>query len=355
MSSTILSSIQLAVVLLVFAGCAGDSGQSLSSSGATSRPDGELTGFSLGNPLPIKMHSAASVQIGSKVYLIGGTVDAGAGDFTSQKIYEASVSSDGEFNFSESAYQLDQARKNMALLKISNYVYVFGGTDAGGSAVNTIARAPADSSGLTGSFQVISETLSKPRSHASAVLTKDHVHLIGGQTDSENFTKEVERTTINASGDLQQNFQIVAQELVEDRWTHAAVVLGSNLYVIGGENLSGALDTIEKATVNADGTIGAFQNAGITLSEARNRLIVAALNGKMYIFGGWAAGDFLKNVDVADITNNELGSFTTHPTLELQHGVEDAVGLLLNNYFYVIGGQNSGVIQDYVQVSPIQK
>ncbi len=344
--SVVTRSAIFALLIAALVGCGGETGSSLNTSTVEGRPDGELTSFVAGPALPVALHSSVSVRIGNKVYLIGGHTPTVA----TKAIYEATITTDGTLNFALSPFELDIPRMNASLVKIKNYIYVIGGRDTI-STFDSIARAPCDKDGLTGNFVTISEKLTDSRAYAAAVVTGNYIHIIGGRVNgSESST--VERAAFDTNGALTGDFQLISEQLVERRRTHAAAVLGQNLYVIGGED-GVSLKSIERCTINSDGTISAFAAAPVDLSEERNRLVVAVLNGKLYVMGGVGLSGFLTSVDEADITNNELGSFQ-QSSLSLPYEVEDTVGLLLNTHFYLIGGRR-GTVRDTVLKAEIQK
>lgn len=305
--------------------------------------------------LPQTIRAAASVLFGSKTLLLGGEV----GGDTSDAIYEATAGSDGlleSFALNET-YSLSVARRGASAVIVGGYLYVVGGQGEMGL-LDSVERAPLGPNGIAGDFEELDESLVTARQHFQLLVTPGHLYVIGGnypQLDT------IEVATLDESGDLTSDFVALTREavdedtanngLVEARWTHGAIRLGNNYYVLGGEGI----DTIERTVIQPDGTLGAFELLAGTLPEPRNRLNVVALAGSAYVFGGWN-GTFLTTVAVAPIVNNELGAFSNSGLLSLEHGVEDATVLLTNRAVYLFGGYNlTDGATDFIQRGLIQQ
>jgi N-acetylneuraminic acid mutarotase len=129
----------------------------------------------------------------------------------------------------------------------------------------------------------------------------------------------------------------------------SAVIGGKWLYVVGGFN-GGALDSVERALVNADGTLGAFSAAG-TLHTASSEHTSVILGGWLYVIGG-VNGTALQRVERAAVAaNGTLGTFSDAGMLTVPRG--GATATIVGDFLYVIGGQNVSGSLTSVERAPI--
>ncbi len=328
------------------------------------RPDGCLDDFVSQTAMSIYHQYGAAVSIGSKLYIIGGRLGANSTDqrgITTNKVWEIPIASDGTPGaIAETAYTLTAGRHAHRAEKIGNYVYVFGGATAGttgtadGTVLDTVERAPANDSGITGNFEpVAGVTLATTTFNAYTLVTPGYIYVLGGGTGGTSYSTTIQRAPINTTtGAITGTFSTIAQTLVTGRGTHNGMRLGDNVYILGGEGLGGSLSSVESFTVNSDGTItDPATVAGVTLGTARNRVQTVALSGKAYAFAGWS-GSFLSTVAVANITTNTLGNFSISATVSLRNAVENVTSILTAKGAYIFGGYDTHA-RNYVQFAPI--
>jgi hypothetical protein len=124
------------------------------------------------------------------------------------------------------------------------------------------------------------------------------------------------------------------------------------VYVVGGRAGNTVLDTIELATITADGvTLGAFAAATTKLTQARERLLVGVADQDtspsvpvntvwLYIAGGTNNGA-LKDGDISTIgANGQAGTFT--PVAAFKTVPIAATAYMVNDTFYYFGGSDNG-------------
>src|SRR6185369_5521969 len=88
-----------------------------------------------------------------------------------------------------------------------------------------------------------SPVLRAARSSPTATVVKDAVYVVGG-SGTDGALNSVERAAINADGTI-RTFTLVADvTLTEARARHTATVIGSSLFVIGGEGINGTLSSV---------------------------------------------------------------------------------------------------------------
>lgn len=130
-----------------------------------------------------------------------------------------------------------------------------------------------------------------------------------------------------------------ATRLLTPRDHHQAVAVGRWVYLLGGRGTGGALQSVERALVHDDGTVGPFADAGVQLSSARERFGVVLLGAHLYVLGGTGSAGLLRSVERAAINaDGTLGAFATVAGVELAAGRRDFGVEVLGNYVHVVGG-----------------
>ena len=119
----------------------------------------------------------------------------------------------------------------------------------------------------------------------------------------------------------------VLARMPEPRLAGAAVTVDNYIFVLGGTGGSNAL-------LRYDPTLDEWTSlAG--LSESREHIAAAALNGKIYALGGrWSGKGELTSVEVYDPTTD---AWATAPSLQIARGGFAAVSV--DGKLYAIGGE----------------
>jgi hypothetical protein len=257
---------------------------------------------------PRASHTAA--MIGHELYIMGGVGSVGA--LTS--IEQASLNADGSLGeFTASAAKLTTARHGHTSVVIGPNLYVLGGSD-GGSALSTVERATIDRDGALGPFATVSGvTLATARQGHTSIVVGNSLYVIGGLADRA--LDSVERATINADGSLEQFAPVARLQLTTARTGHSTTVVGRYLYVIGGTSNTGLLNDFERAPIEADGSLGPFAPvAGSTLSTPRSGHTTAMIGSGLYVVGGVGGGGPLSSVERAPLdADGFVGPVVTSP------------------------------------------
>jgi hypothetical protein len=206
-----------------------------------------------------------------------------------------------------------------------------------------VERTTINSDGSLGGFTLLAEAiLTVSRFNFAAVVTGKYLYVIGGihvpEIGPRRFLSDVERAPLSADGSLGQFTPVPG--LTVPRASHAAVVVGENLYVIGGESDSGSLNSVEHARITSDGTLEPFTPApGALLSRARTGHTTAVDGNHLYVIGG-AGGSYLDTIERANISEEgAVGPFSPIPnTLTLARAGHTTA--ILGKYMYTIGGEN---------------
>lgn len=225
-------------------------------------------------------------------------------------------------------------------------------------------------------WEALPSTLNTERYGLSAEVGQDsggtyYVYAIGGHdTTTDQTLDTVERAAINPDGSLGA-WEVMSDTLNTPRAFFDTAVLdigGTDyIYVVGGgqgytatlESVPGLhtdLDTVERAPVNADGTVGPWETLAATLVVTRSELSVVSDGNYMWAIGGtnWDpdiypdrhGGDNpLQSVEYAAVNpDGTLGAWTTTTDLRETRNTADAVivsdGTI--SYIELVGGRTGG-------------
>jgi hypothetical protein len=226
---------------------------------------------------------------------------------------------------------------------LGNYLYVIGGSAATGN-VARVERAPINPDGTLAPFATVAGVvLTKPRQGHTSVVIGNNLYVIGGisGTTTQQFEGSVERATINVDGSI-STFAIVAGINFTPRTGHASVVIGNSIYMIGGRTGSSTVTgVVERAILNSDGSINGVVGAA-SLSTARAYPALAVTGGYLYVFGGQGAGtlDTIERAPI-DTTIGVLAPIAGTLTI----GRSGANTVVLGNDLYVLGGTTGRTVE----------
>ncbi|MCB0125471.1 MAG: hypothetical protein KDE31_31965, partial [Caldilineaceae bacterium] len=185
-------------------------------------------------------------------------------------VERAAINADGTLGLWQRETLMIYSRHAPAAVAHGDYLYVLGG--AGNAESTEYAALHAD--GSVGSWQQ-SASMVKPRWYFAAVTANGYLYAIGGDNETP---ATVERAPINANGSLG------AWELIStmnfERHSRNAIVIDGFIYVVGDSQNAGQTDSIERAALNPDGTLGNWQVVG-SLPVGRADGTVLTANGAL--------------------------------------------------------------------------
>lgn len=287
-----------------------------------------------------EVDSACVAATASTVYVIGG-VDEELG--LSGRVQRASVSQTGVIGaFETSAAALQAVRRGAMALVTGNSLYAISGIGNSSTALKTIERADLNASGVPGSFNYQSSLL-EGHAFGQAVRIGNYLYVLGGVDETGTATNTVERALINGNDTLGTFVEVGSMNGV--RQGHLAVVTGNYLYVLGGKNAGGStVNSVERAPIYVDGTLGAFETVvSAFLTEGRAFHAGGLIGNKLYVVGGTDGTDArMISVEAATVTNGAVGTFSLVDGVDMTVTREKAAGMFLGKYFYLFGGYTTG-------------
>lgn len=144
------------------------------------------------------------------------------------------------------------------------------------------------------------------RWHHQSVVVNGYLYVIGG-CGSRDFSNacltnlsDVQYAKINSDGSLgSYNY---TNGFTGARYGHGVAVMNGYMYIFGGANNNTVLDNVEFASINTNGTLGAWSKSSAVMSTARLLFGSASYNGRLYAVAGgtnasYGSGTFVTTVE----------------------------------------------------------
>jgi hypothetical protein len=284
----------------------------------------------------------AMVRAGEHVYVIGGRR---TGDIIDNSVESARINkNDGSLDGFEpvAGVTLRTPRSHHACALLGNYIYVFGGLDAGHQPLASIERAPVYENGAIGDFEALGDVaLPAPRASFTVAVVDERLYVIGGRDDNGDvFT--ILGAHIYADSSYLGSFE-TSGRLVQPRSHHASIVIGTEIVVAGGEANGAAIDTVERAQITQlEGTELDFVLDTPKLRDARRDAVAVIIGNFVYLLGGEKApGQPSLLYERAPFITPAAGirSFDVRPSTPKLFPARDGHAVVVvGDELYVIGG-----------------
>lgn len=177
-----------------------------------------------------------------------------------------------------------------------NKVFVIGGSAVTGQSKFDVLSNTINSNGTLNNWTDLSDPTPTALIFHAIAVKENYVYILGGREENVgsalNHVNKVFRGTLNIQGDIKLWTQL--NSLPEALSIGAATVVGNKLYFAGGFNNFGENADIYVATINPDGTIGDWANAG-ALPEPLSGLGLIEYNGYLIALGGQNGSGQKKN------------------------------------------------------------
>jgi N-acetylneuraminic acid mutarotase len=295
-----------------------------------------------------------SVAYNGYLYIIGGENGSNLED-----VQYAPINTNGSIGTWTYTTSFSAGRFNHTSVAYNGYLYVVGGYN--GVFLTDVQFAPINSSGTIGPWTATSNFSTTRNAHTS-VAYNGYLYVIGGYDNS--YLADVQYAPINSNGTI--GSWTATASFITGRRGHTSVAYNGYVYVVGGEDATSDTDCngtasiycsdVQFAPINTGtptfGTLGATWNTTRDFSDGREGHTSVALNGYLYILGGWNGTSYLDTVQYARIDpDGTLGPWaatTSFGTTRYGHA-----SVAYNGYLYVMGGNNGGAAMDDVQYAPV--
>ncbi len=318
------------------------------------KADGSLGAWTTTTSMPIGSACGQGTIYNGKIYYSDSACTVGT-------IY-AQINSDGSVGNWSSLGAINPQCDDCRMVAYGGYLYTIAGwaqmANDGGVHYSAIwANGTIDTFRSTNSVG-IGEPANRLYREMSAVAYKGRLYALGGTYGGDSTS--VRYVTINQAG-ATTPFTTSSNTFTNTRRGSQTVVYNNYIYVMGGDNGGTPVNTVSFAPINADGTIGAFTNTtGFT--TVRTYFAAVAYNGYLYVIGGCSsaysscttASNNLNTIYRALINSDgTVGTWINTNTQVLPTARYGITAVVFNNYLYVMGGLNGSTFSNVIYYNAI--
>ena len=298
--------------------------------------------------LPQARTNAAIVAAGLETLLIGGSDGKTAQD----SVFATVVRADGNMDGWTVGAPLPAPRAGAAAVFFAGSAYVIGGLDAAGKPTDTVFVGTPDPA--TGKITTWTESdvlkLPAPRAEAAAVITGDGIFLVGGRDAAGPVDSVWKAALVSTTGKLKG--WAPTGSLPAPRSGATAVVQGTHLFVYGGEDAAGPTTAVVRGEIGTEGdALGQVTGwstppneaaaAQINLPAAAQGATGFISNGIYYYVGGDGPGTLYWTIPDAE---GNLGGWKTLAQSDLPADLrlQDAAPVVNGSHVFLVGGTAAG-------------
>lgn len=299
------------------------------------------------NSLPAARYGLSAVVYNNTIYAMGGLNN---GTFSNVVYSHPINTSNGNLSgaWTTEAVSLPTAMAYMKTLVYGGKLYLAGGCTAGATSCtttsNTVYYTGFDSSNnLSGNF-ASTGTFATARGDFGFAAVNNHLYIAGGRTNTTYYS-DTQYAPINTDGTVGGWSTLTGTTLATARYGIGMAAAKGNIYVTGGHNGSTYYNNVQISLINngGNGGIGNWTvDSTDTLATARSEAQTVAYNGYLYVLGGrTSGGTALNSVEYAPLNNDgTVGAWQTTSSFTTPRATHAAAAM--NDYMYIIGGRNSG-------------
>lgn len=248
-------------------------------------PDGTLNPWQQTSGLIEGRFYLAAASTHGYVYALGGAKGAlGSDNMPIASVERAKILTDGSLGPWQVENYLTTPRRGTKAVVFRNSIYAIGGYN--GRFLRSIERARVNANGSLSEWIVEKEQANIDRYIHSATILGDNIYLLGGHVHNDNKVSygDVEMSHILSDGGL-SSWSIEKTILQNPRFIASSFTMNNYLYILGGHDGAVRLDSVEFSHLGPDGHVGPWQYTA-ALPSARDGSAVVTHNNIVYVLGG---------------------------------------------------------------------
>ena len=287
------------------------------------------------SPLPVERQEIYADIRDGKIYTLGGLFEG------AQNVSDNFLEYDATRDVWTVLNPLPEARHHVAVSVVEDYLYGIGGF-AGGFP-NWEAQSAVFVYDFNTEEWAESTPLPEPRGEHTAVVIDGNIYVVGGRfketPDAANFNDHFDTASLIVFDPTTEEWS-PAPDMPTARNSHAAAVIEGKMYVVGGrqfvEQENGEYANVNVASLEAYDPEAESWETLAPLPQAAGGITAAAVEGKLYVFGGeqWVPEPMV--IAESWVYDPALDQWTALPDMPTpRHGI--AAGAI-GNQIYVLGG-----------------
>ena len=269
-------------------------------------PDGNLGPWhETSNLFEGRFYLAAASYNGYLYALGGGGGEVGDNNMPLASVERAVIHPDGSLGKWQHHSYLTTPRRGLKVEVVGNHLYAIGGYN--GQFLRSTERLDLDKAPQ---WILEPHKANIERYIHSTAQANNHLYLLGGHVNKADKMSygDVETTTIGPQGDLGQ-WQILPSRLLTPRFIATAFTLGKYLYIAGGHNGIIRLNSVEMTPILRDGNVGNWKFISPMLYK-RSAAASAVMGKRVYVVGGMDDHGVLNTVETAILgPKGQLGHY----------------------------------------------
>ena len=182
---------------------------------------------------------------------------------------------------------------------------------------------------------------------ANVIITKNRLYVLGGMNGVAGFMQDIQSATINADGTLGAWNTI---GYLPEGWSEGqAVVIKNRVYLLCGA--TGANPNVYTTVINSDGTLNGWSTQGVLPVRLRDARAVVTKN-RLYLIGGVNVNTPSSSIYSAVINNDgTLGAWSLSSNT-LPNNARYSHVAVTKNRVYMLGGME-GAVTSAISTAPI--
>jgi hypothetical protein len=222
------------------------------------QPDGTIGPWLSTSDRRIDRSNYRVAAAGNRIYIVGGMSDAAPLTPALTTEY-ASINADGSLSAWQTSSNLSAGRMGLGLATYGDYVYAVGGHDSSATPLSSVEYAKIQADGSLGSWQSATSTQTA-HPYTSVIAKNDYLYVFGGEVNAFG-TNTVERAQIMGDGSL--GAWVYDTSLPQDRGSMGVAVLDDTVYLLAG--VSGPygathLSSVIWSNIQPDHTLSQWQD-----------------------------------------------------------------------------------------------
>lgn len=260
-----------------------------------------------------RFYLAATQHDGYLYVLGGGGGKLGDDNVPLASVERAKINADGSLQAWQQHSYLSTPRRGLKATVINNRLYAIGGYN--GTFLKSSESIALNAGQQPAQWQLAPQEAKVDRYIHAAAALGNRIYLLGGHVQKSGPMSygDVESTTVNGDGQLMP-WEIAPTHLLTARFIASAFAFDKYLYIVGGHDGVRRLNSVEMARTNTSGGVTTWSPQA-ALNHKRSAT-AAAINGNhVYITGGMDDRGVLQSVEMAQIdARGKLGHFPLSET-----------------------------------------